>query len=148
MRGRAGSVVQVTEIMAGQDDLDMCLRCGGKVFSAEKMMTAGGLFHQSCFRCVNCNRNLDQSSVNCGQDGEIYCRQCYQEEFGTLSRRSRSRATSRSRARSRSISIPNLDSVEGNRIMAGSQVNTTSIKAKAGDKDACPRCSGEYNLQI
>ena len=143
VRGRAGSItrLQTKDIMAAQDDPDMCLRCGGKVFSAEKMMTTAGLFHQSCFRCAACSRSLDQSSVNCGQDREIYCRQCYQESYGTYSRRSASRAGVRS-ARSRSGSIPNLDSIEGNRIIAGSQVNTTSIKAKEGDKDGCPRCSG------
>ena len=57
--------------------------------------------------------------------------------------RAESRAASRSRVRSRSGSIPNLDSVEGHRIMADSIINTTSIKAKEGDKDACPRCLGK-----
>ena len=100
---------------------------------------------------MNCSRTLDSFTFNSGSDGEIYCKNCYQEQFGTLSRRSRSRtmsraesrAASRSRVRSRSGSIPNLDSVEGHRIMADSIINTTSIKAKEGDKDACPRCLGK-----
>ena len=46
--GRAGSVTrsQVTDIMAGDGDPDMCLRCGGRVFSAEKMTTSAGQFHK------------------------------------------------------------------------------------------------------
>ena len=91
---------------------------------------------RSCFSCVNCLRTLDFYTVYCGQDSEIYCKNCYQESFGTMSRRSRSRtksraqsrAASRSRRRSRSESIPNLDSIEGNTILADSMTNTSSIK--------------------
>ena len=156
-RGRAGSIsgpAHTNSIMALEDDPDMCPRCGGKVFEAEKMMTSVGPFHRSCFRCVACSRNLSHQNCNCGTDGEIYCKNCYQEEYGTHSRRSRSRTMtrassraasrnhSRSGIRSRSNSIPNLDNVEGSRIIAESMMNTTSIKAKAGDKDGCPRCGG------
>ena len=56
--------------------------------------------------------------------------------------RAQSRAASRSRLRSRSGSITNLDSFEGNRIIADSMINTTSIKAKDGAKDGCPKCGG------
>ena len=46
--GRAGSVTrtQVTEIMAGEGEPDMCLRCGGRVYSAERMTTSAGQFHK------------------------------------------------------------------------------------------------------
>ena len=153
VRGRAGSVsrIQASDIITTDDDPNNCLRCGGRVYPAEKMLASSGVFHRSCFRCVNCSRTLDSYSCNCGEDGEIYCKNCYQEEFGTLSRQSRSRtgsraqsrAASRPRVRSRSGSIPNLDSIEGNRIIADAIVNTTSIKAREDDIDACPRCQGK-----
>jgi len=158
VRGRAGSIsgsLATNRILAMDDDPDMCPRCGGKVFEAEKIATSVGPFHRSCFRCVACSRNLNHQTCNCGNDGEIYCKNCYQEEYGTHSRRSRSRTksrvqsraasrpNSRTRMRSRSCSIPDLDNLEGNRIMADSMINTTSIKAKLGDKDCCPRCEGK-----
>ena len=116
----------------------------------EKVYQCHVTIFRSCFSCVNCLRTLDIYTVNCGQDSEIYCKNCYQESFGTMSRRSRSRtmsraqsrAASRSRRRSRSGSITNLDSIEGNRIIADSMMNTTSIKAREGAKDGCPRCGG------
>ena len=39
---------------------ERCLRCGGNVFEAEKIVTTVGLFHMNCFKCLQCSRALDQ----------------------------------------------------------------------------------------
>ena len=147
--GRAGSVPPASTIQALPDDPSMCPRCGGKVFQAEKVATSVGPFHRSCYRCVDCQANLSQKSCSAGPDGEIYCSSCYQEQFGTMSRRPRSRATSRaasrasSRPRSRTDSLaPDLDSEEGHRVLAAALTNTTSIRAVEGARDGCLRCGG------
>ena len=39
---------------------EKCLRCGGNVFEAEKIVSTVGFFHPNCFRCHQCSRALDQ----------------------------------------------------------------------------------------
>ena len=55
-----------------------CLRCGGAVFEAEKVIISNKLvFHKSCFSCKGCKGNLDVSKVCIGPEKEVYCRNCY-----------------------------------------------------------------------
>jgi hypothetical protein len=50
-------------IKAGVDDENACKRCGGLVYEAEKMMARGGFFHQRCFNCQICRKQLDYASA-------------------------------------------------------------------------------------
>jgi len=59
-----------------------CKRCGFKVYEAERLIAAGRDWHKRCFTCANCNRHLDSTTVNDGQDGEIYCKACHTAKFG------------------------------------------------------------------
>ena len=66
------------------------------MFEAEKVVTSAGSFHACCMRCNKCDRKLDVLSCFAGFDNEIFCKNCYSEEFGVSARRrSRSRAASR-----------------------------------------------------
>ena len=60
-----------------------CLRCGGAVFHAEALYAKGRPFHQTCSTCVSCNKRLDSLSLNNGPDGEIYCKGCHENHFGS-----------------------------------------------------------------
>ena len=74
----ARSTVETWVIKAEKDSQDCCPKCGGKVFEAEKMVTANGKwFHRNCFRCVTCNNMLDSLNNNDGPDGNLYCKMCY-----------------------------------------------------------------------
>ena len=74
----ARSTVETWVIKAEKDSQDCCPKCGGKVFEAEKMVTANGKwFHRNCFRCVSCNNMLDSLNNNDGPDGNLYCKMCY-----------------------------------------------------------------------
>ena len=74
----ARSTVETWVIKAEKDSQDCCPKCGGKVFEAEKMVTANGKwFHRNCFRCVTCNNMLDSLNNNDGPDGSLYCKMCY-----------------------------------------------------------------------
>nr|CAH7756235.1 unnamed protein product [Callosobruchus chinensis] len=59
----------------------LCVRCGCKVYAAEKITLSKGAYHNSCFSCYCCQRCLDIKSVY-EAEGEIYCKRCYNLSFG------------------------------------------------------------------
>jgi cysteine/glycine-rich protein len=67
-------------IVKGADVENGCPRCHKKVFDAEKRYGGGKDYHKGCFRCKNCNRSLDSTTV-AAQAGEIYCKNCYHKNF-------------------------------------------------------------------
>ena len=71
-----------------------CPKCGVSVFEAEKVVTTVGSFHAGCMKCKKCERRLDVISCFAGFDSDIFCKNCYAEEFGVAARR-RSRLASR-----------------------------------------------------
>jgi hypothetical protein len=111
----AKSTIETWTIKANKDDQEWCPKCEGKVFEAEKMVTANGVwYHKNCFRCVDCMAQLDSLKNNDGPDGRIYCKMCYHEKFGPQNRSSDIDLKSR---------------------------NTSTIKASDPKKN-CPRCEG------
>ncbi len=63
----ARSTVETWVIKAEKGDPDCCPKCDGRVFEAEKMVTAAGhWYHKNCFRCVECERLLDSLTSNDG----------------------------------------------------------------------------------
>jgi len=65
-------------------DNDCCPRCGGRVFQAEKVLSARGVYHRACFRCaeVDCGRSLDASSYCNTPQGLVLCKTCYARLHG------------------------------------------------------------------
>jgi len=60
---------------------DICGKCGKAVYSAEKVIGAGKVFHNTCFRCTTCGKGLDSTNVT-DKDGTLYCTTCYGKSFG------------------------------------------------------------------
>jgi len=58
-----------------------CRRCGKRVYAAEKEMGAGSVWHDVCFKCLDCGKGLDSTTLR-DKDGEIYCASCYGKKFG------------------------------------------------------------------
>ncbi|CAH1184931.1 unnamed protein product [Phyllotreta striolata] len=59
----------------------VCVRCGCKVYAAERISVTSGSYHTSCFSCVCCNKLLDIKNVY-ENGGEIYCKHCYNNLLG------------------------------------------------------------------
>lgn len=57
-----------------------CPRCGGSVYPAEEMVAGGQSWHRSCFKCLECSKWLDSTTVQ-DKEGEIYCKACYAKFF-------------------------------------------------------------------
>ena len=57
---------------------DICPRCNRKVYAAERVLGAGSEqpWHQTCFKCNNCNKLLDSVSVTTYKK-EVYCKKCH-----------------------------------------------------------------------
>merc|ERR1719188_964267 len=73
------------------NNADVCRKCCGKVYEAEKMTSAAGnWYHKNCFRCDNqvCNKLLDSTNNNDGPDGGLYCKKCYRDNWGPQTRSS------------------------------------------------------------
>eukprot|EP00052_Salpingoeca_macrocollata_P015689 m.125253 g.125253 ORF g.125253 m.125253 type:complete len:108 (-) comp19772_c4_seq1:56-379(-) len=52
---------------------DVCGRCNGKIFAAEKpVQTPGNKFHEACFKCCECGTKLTLKTYN-SDKGEVYC---------------------------------------------------------------------------
>ncbi|GAB5354141.1 hypothetical protein AAMO2058_000094400 [Amorphochlora amoebiformis] len=60
---------------------DRCPRCSDRVYSAEKVLGAGSVWHKACFRCVSCGKGLSSNTL-AENKGEIYCRACHSKSFG------------------------------------------------------------------
>ena len=61
-----------THVAAEDSDVnDACIRCKGRVFEAEKLVSKAGLIHKYCLSCNECKCNLDASSFFNGADGEV-----------------------------------------------------------------------------
>ncbi|KAG5835381.1 hypothetical protein ANANG_G00243300 [Anguilla anguilla] len=60
---------------------DVCPRCGKVVYAAEKVVGGGNSWHKACFRCANCGKGLESTTL-ADRDGEIYCKACYAKNFG------------------------------------------------------------------
>jgi cysteine/glycine-rich protein len=85
----ARSTVETWVIKAEKGDVDCCPKCDGKVYEAEKMVTASGTwYHKNCFRCIECTRLLDSLTNNDGADGGYYCKKCYRVKYGHQTRSS------------------------------------------------------------
>lgn len=59
----------------------LCVRCGQKVYAAEKIIVTSGSYHNSCFSCYCCRKLLDLRNVQ-EHCNEIYCKSCYNNFFG------------------------------------------------------------------
>lgn len=73
-----------TSILAKAGDSDRCPRCYGKVFQAEQMLSAHGVYHRACFRCAEqeCGRALDSTTYCDSSTGLVFCKTCYSKHIG------------------------------------------------------------------
>ena len=56
-------------------------RCGGAVFKAEQISSRGKSYHKKGASCASCAKQLDHNSVHDGEDGDVYCKNCYSRKF-------------------------------------------------------------------
>jgi len=55
-----------------------CRTCGETVYPAETIAFEGGMYHQKCFVCLNCKKEVDASAAE--HDGPVvYCKRCFHE---------------------------------------------------------------------
>lgn len=59
-----------------------CAKCGKAVYMAEELLAAGKKWHKLCFKCTNCKKMLDSSTM-AEHGGELYCKSCHSRNFGT-----------------------------------------------------------------
>jgi len=107
--------IETWVIKAEKDNPDCCPKCGGRVFEAEKMVTASGKwYHKNCFKCFECSTMLDSLKNNDGPDGNIYCKMCYTKKYGPQNRPT------------------DIDL----------KARNTSVIKSSDEKKNCPRCGG------
>lgn len=59
-----------------------CGKCNKPVYMAEEVLAAGKKWHKMCFKCTNCKKLLDSSTM-ASHDGDLYCKSCHTRKFGT-----------------------------------------------------------------
>ncbi|UJR15977.1 hypothetical protein I4U23_002896 [Adineta vaga] len=57
-----------------------CFACGSLVYAVEKKLTTNHVYHNRCFRCRICKRNLTGYSLN-EEGDDIYCGNCYRRKL-------------------------------------------------------------------
>ena len=75
------SYLETSSVPACEDDPDMCVRCSGKVFAAERRAAKSGCYHTRCFSCLNCGKMLDLATFLDNPGGDIICKPCYTKKF-------------------------------------------------------------------
>lgn len=65
----------------GASQSDKCGLCSKTVYAAEKVIGAGKVWHQQCFKCSQCRDRLASNTV-AENDGTLYCTTCYAKGFG------------------------------------------------------------------
>ncbi|XP_046335726.2 muscle LIM protein Mlp84B-like isoform X1 [Haliotis rufescens] len=60
---------------------DACPRCGKTVYFAEKIVGGGRSWHKMCFRCEDCNKALESTTL-CEAGDKIVCKSCYGKTYG------------------------------------------------------------------
>eukprot|EP00042_Codosiga_hollandica_P037854 m.302418 g.302418 ORF g.302418 m.302418 type:complete len:67 (-) comp55237_c0_seq7:148-348(-) len=58
-----------------------CGRCQKEVYAAEKVNAIGREWHSACLKCTSCNSSLAANHV-LENGGQIYCKKCYDANFG------------------------------------------------------------------
>lgn len=58
-----------------------CPRCEKSVYFNEEQKALGRSYHKMCFKCANCQKLLSSTTLTDHED-EIYCRSCYNKNFG------------------------------------------------------------------
>ena len=116
--------------MGGDGDDPLCPRCGLAVYAAELVTTSGGSYHTMCLTCTTCHRVLSTATAITAAGGDIYCSNCYKYRLVWLL----------------CIILYILQTMY--RLMAATNHplgsgKTTSIMARTGDPDQCPRCLGK-----
>ena len=78
-----------------------------------KLIPKAGIYHKVCFKCDNCQKNLDTLSaqyLETQNDNGLFCHKCFEEKFGSIT------------------NAPNIYS--------------ETSKIIAVDDKGCPRCGG------
>ncbi|XP_078581184.1 uncharacterized protein LOC144864732 [Branchiostoma floridae x Branchiostoma japonicum] len=63
-----------------QDSSDKCKTCGKRVYPVEKLVADKNVYHNTCFKCAECNRTL-RVGTYASIDGAIYCKPHFQQLF-------------------------------------------------------------------
>ncbi|KAJ1646811.1 Cysteine and glycine-rich protein 3 [Coemansia erecta] len=71
-----------------------CPRCSKSVYAAEGVNGPEGQWHRKCFKCLECSRSLDMSTM-AEHEKEVYCRSCHKRLFGAGAAKPTAAAASR-----------------------------------------------------
>ena len=66
-----GAALETWTIQGAEDESNVCPRCNGKVFEAEKMISMRHVYHKKCFTCKECTRPMDQFIACDAPDGKF-----------------------------------------------------------------------------
>lgn len=58
-----------------------CGCCNKTVYMAEEVVAEGQKWHKMCFKCTDCAKMLDTTTVKT-HDGKLYCKTCHTRSFG------------------------------------------------------------------
>ncbi|OTF74988.1 LIM domain containing protein, partial [Euroglyphus maynei] len=57
-----------------------CKICSKHVYHMEQIKAVKSIFHKSCFRCIDCNKQLNMDSYS-SHEGQIYCKLHFKQLF-------------------------------------------------------------------
>ncbi|XP_075589916.1 uncharacterized protein LOC124497866 isoform X4 [Dermatophagoides farinae] len=58
----------------------ICKICSKHVYHMEQIKAVKSIFHKSCFRCIECNKQLNMDSYS-SHEGQIYCKPHFKQLF-------------------------------------------------------------------
>ncbi|XP_071809650.1 cysteine and glycine-rich protein 1-like [Asterias amurensis] len=112
-----------------------CGACGKSVYFAEEVVAAGSKWHKACFKCSDCSKPLDSTTVK-DHDGKLYCASCHGKQFGPKGYGYGGGAG----VLSTGGAIGSKPASESSYVPAGHRAVVAGA-SKYGSADKCPRCS-------
>lgn len=61
----------------------VCPKCQKPVYHNERVLASGSEYHQSCFKCENCNKTLRSGEYDMHEEHNYYCHSCYKQLYSS-----------------------------------------------------------------
>ncbi|XP_041367255.1 cysteine and glycine-rich protein 1-like [Gigantopelta aegis] len=121
---------------------DVCPSCNRAVYFAEKIIGAGKSYHKACFRCNQCKKSLDSTTMTV-HENDLFCKACYAKSFGPKGYGFAGGAYGLSMDTGNPYEVTQDNISHLAQAQAAPLMRSGSTNNQVGGGDICPRCKSK-----